>query len=326
MLIGALAFALILVGSAAAGYPVRPFPSGETITADQPTFIVYLDEDASLPFVYVGSDPQMQRLVGSCVPITPIGEPHKFSCRIRGTLPFGKYYWTYSYWRRDDCRPFLGTTICYQAEHKSEPMPFELQERARPVDTAGLPSLAKATSVSHTQPFYGQITSALSKQSAEVRCWAKGDWVKLHDAFRFWEGGGAGLTGILGYVRLDEKTVIHLAPDICGRLDLLVYQRKRPQGAAKLDVAKAVLALTHESMHVFGITSDRYDDAEARANCFAYQLMTWTGQQLGLLPAYARELTMLAWSHDSDWPSQYQSADCYDGGLLDLNKTSSIWP
>jgi hypothetical protein len=268
----------------------------------------------------------MQRPIGTCTPSTPFGEAHKFSCRLLSPLRAGTYYWTFSYWRRDDCRPSFGATICFLMQHKSDPMPFELKDRAKPVDNVALASLARPSTASHVQPLYSQIASTLSKQSAQVRCWSKADWIKLHDAFRYYEGGGHGLTGILGYVRLDENTVIHLAPDICDRLDLLVYQRKRPQGRAKVDVAKAVLALTHESMHVYGVMSDKYDDAEATANCFAYQLMTLTGSRLGLTPTYARELTLLAWAHDSDWPEQYHSPDCYDGGPLDINTTTHAWP
>jgi hypothetical protein len=124
--------ALILTGVAHAGYPVQP--NGTTV-AGQPTFLVYRDNGETIPIVEVARTPDMSTRVGSCSPYTPFGgEPHKFTCRIPWDLAPGTYYWTFSYWKDDNCVTYSFGTYCYPQEHKSAPLPFTI---ATPQPPAG---------------------------------------------------------------------------------------------------------------------------------------------------------------------------------------------
>lgn len=129
-----IAAALTLIDQAHAGYPVQP--NGTTV-AGQPTFLVYRDDDETLPQVEVARTPDMRTTVGSCTPYTAFGEPHKFTCRIPWDLEPGTYYWTFSVWRNDDCVTYSFGTYCYPQEHTSAPLSFTIATPQPPAD-AGL--------------------------------------------------------------------------------------------------------------------------------------------------------------------------------------------
>ena len=88
--------------------------------------------------------------------------------------------------------------------------------------------------------------------------------------------------------------------------------------AAKL---LAVHVLGHESMHLAGIVD------EARAECLAVQLDAFIAARLGATTEFARSLAREYWRYY--YPSQdhrYRSADCRDGGPLDLFPSRHGWP
>jgi hypothetical protein len=88
--------------------------------------------------------------------------------------------------------------------------------------------------------------------------------------------------------------------------------------AAKL---LAVHVLGHESMHLAGIVD------EAQAECLAAQLGAFVAVSLGAKPRFARSLAREYWSYY--YPSQdrrYRSAECRDGGKLDLFPSRRGWP
>ena len=79
--------------------------------------------------------------------------------------------------------------------------------------------------------------------------------------------------------------------------------------------------LAHEAQHLRGI------DNEAKADCYGLQQMTAVARGLGVGDEAARSLAEYAWLYI--YPrsrGEYRSADCRDGGELDLNPDSSIWP
>jgi hypothetical protein len=117
--------------------------------------------------------------------------------------------------------------------------------------------------------------------------------------------------------------IVNLAPEVCARLDLLAYQRKRPTAfRAKREVANAVTTLTHEAIHLSGVAD------EAVTECYAMQLTELVAAQLGVGRAYGYSLGRLVWLYD--WPAQrgteYWTPECYNGGPLDLFPKVAAWP
>lgn len=78
---------------------------------------------------------------------------------------------------------------------------------------------------------------------------------------------------------------------------------------------------THEAMHLFGIRD------EALAECYGMQLLPWFVWKLGATTDFAREIGNDYWAMVYPLNSpEYSSADCRDGGPLDLNPGNSAWP
>ncbi len=87
---------------------------------------------------------------------------------------------------------------------------------------------------------------------------------------------------------------------------------------------QAVHTIAHESMHLARIFS------ESIAECHAMQWLPWFAQQFGASPAQAREMADYYWTvmyprWRTTYP-EYWSAECRDGGPLDLNLNGTAWP
>ena len=79
--------------------------------------------------------------------------------------------------------------------------------------------------------------------------------------------------------------------------------------------------LAHESIHLSGIRD------EAQADCFGFQKTAFVAEELGASPDEARRYAELAIiERTQSAPQEYRSPDCHDGGALDLNPGSSVWP
>jgi hypothetical protein len=121
----------------------------------------------------------------------------------------------------------------------------------------------------------------------------------------------------LGYVRYgpdgvpERATLIKRAP--CKNLArYLRSNHDRPDEAQVL----AVHVLTHEAMHMAGITD------EARAECLAMQQDARTARLLGASPDEAVVLARRYWrTVYPQMPDRYVSAECRPGGELD-----QFWP
>jgi hypothetical protein len=88
-----------------------------------------------------------------------------------------------------------------------------------------------------------------------------------------------------------------------------------------LEVAAALHVLAHESFHLAGIRN------EAEADCYGLQRTAFVAEQLGADPAEARRLAKLALVQRARTaPPEYRSPQCFDGGALDLDPGSSVWP
>jgi len=144
-LVVGVVIALIGPGSAYAGYAVQP-ADGSTITTRNPSFLVYVDPNDSIPQVEVSTSSDHSDYgftggyVGSCVPTTPFGEPHKFSCQLpsyEAPLAPGTYYWAYTYETTVNvCSTFLDVQTCFPEIQTQFSGPFRFTI-AQPVAPAG---------------------------------------------------------------------------------------------------------------------------------------------------------------------------------------------
>jgi hypothetical protein len=88
-----------------------------------------------------------------------------------------------------------------------------------------------------------------------------------------------------------------------------------------LRVARALHVLSHESFHLAGV------QGEAEADCFGVQRVAFVASELGAERAEAARLAAIARADRAlTAPSEYRSPDCYDGGRLDLDPASPVWP
>ncbi len=144
--------------------------------------------------------------------------------------------------------------------------------------------------------------------------------------------GELGMTPFLngrpvGYFLLDPKVCADLA---AFRRDPSAYD---PAEACKtnacldrvVEIIQAIQTISHESYHVLGWRS------EAAAECYGMQSLWYTANRLGASVALSQELASWYWVNlypfrrTSSHP-EYWSAECRDGGKLDLRPDSHGWP
>jgi hypothetical protein len=125
----------------------------------------------------------------------------------------------------------------------------------------------------------------------------------------------------LGYVKWgpggvpEHKTLIKHQQ--CNDLHTYLDSSKLHPTAAEI---LAVHVLTHESMHMSGITS------EFIAECAAMQHDTSMAEDLGASLAAAHALAVTYWlTVYPDMPDGYRSADCKPGESLDLRLPNAPW-
>jgi hypothetical protein len=83
---------------------------------------------------------------------------------------------------------------------------------------------------------------------------------------------------------------------------------------------QAVHILSHESMHMAGITS------ESAAECAAVQRDMHLAELLGATPADARGLAVSYWtSQYPHMPADYRSSECRPDGQLDEHLDDAPW-
>lgn len=93
---------------------------------------------------------------------------------------------------------------------------------------------------------------------------------------------------------------------------------------ALLAATEALQTLAHESFHLWGAR------AEAKAECYGMQNIWFVASRLGASAAQAQALGAWYWrvlypSRRTDAPT-YWSAECRNGGKLDLRPASALWP
>lgn len=136
--------------------------------------------------------------------------------------------------------------------------------------------------------------------------------------------GGALLdvTGELGFVEFDAAG----RPSDTGRLERTACNDLRDyvggdKSSPTLEQVIAVQVLAHESYHLAGIRS------ESETECRAMQRLDEVAVWLGAPPAAARQLAdRYASEVYPHMPAAYRTADCSDGGPLDLAPDDPTWP
>ena len=105
----------------------------------------------------------------------------------------------------------------------------------------------------------------------------------------------------------------------CSTLDR--FAEGKTGGGDSLKVARALHVLAHESFHLAGVRN------EAEADCFGLQRVAFTAAELGADPDEAQRLAAIAKTERAvSAPPEYRSSDCFDGGPLDLDPASQVWP
>lgn len=113
------------------------------------------------------------------------------------------------------------------------------------------------------------------------------------------------------FTDLDEQT--------CSTLDR--FADGKTGAGDDAEVARALHVLAHESSHLAGVRN------EAEADCYGLQRTAVVAEDLGADPAEAERLARIALDERRvTAPPEYRSAECRDGGALDLDPTSSVWP
>jgi hypothetical protein len=190
-----------------------------------------------------------------------------------------------------------------------------------PKDDGPLPIRGGITEVSRIEPLYTRVASDLAGRDVEVRCWSEADWADRSDEVAEWTHGEMRPGGWTAYVSWDHERA-NLSPELCRTLGAWAYERHWPDDRWEVfNFAWSVKVLAHEAQHLRGI------DSEAKADCYGLQEMPTVARGLGLGEEAARSLAEYAWQYIYPRaPDDYRSAECRDGGDLDLHPDSSVWP
>jgi hypothetical protein len=156
---------------------------------------------------------------------------------------------------------------------------------------------------------YGRIASEIAHRGVRVRC----------------EGLGHSLVNIgqeWGYVEFDAdgdpSDTANLSRDACkGLARYAGGDRERLDD----DLVVAVHTLAHEAIHLRGWTN------EALTDCYGMQFTALVARRLGASARQAQRLAEYYWVRVyPEMPEGYRTAECVDGGRLDLHKDSPVWP
>ena len=130
-----------------------------------------------------------------------------------------------------------------------------------------------------------------------------------------WARGPAAVAGF-------EDRRVNLGPEICDALVALRYENARPQeGEPPARLALVVAVLGHEAQHVRGVWN------EAVAECHGLQMLRDAALGLGASRRYAARLAETYWARLYPLlPPTHRPSECRDGGALDAEPASSVWP
>lgn len=153
----------------------------------------------------------------------------------------------------------------------------------------------------------------------EVRCWSKDEWRFVTKEWATYIGSG----DLLGFVH-QRRPRASVAPRICKQLAGLVYHDEQPTvGESMYRKSEAVAVLAHEAEHI----RNGLRASEAVTECNGMQRMRRLARIMGASRDYG---DLLAERYAGDLyqynVKPYKTADCRDGGSLDLHPASDVWP
>jgi hypothetical protein len=182
-----------------------------------------------------------------------------------------------------------------------------------------LPVVGGDRETSRIEPRFGRIASRLANRPVQVRCWSKRDWPRVYADWRSFSNDPEIPAG---FVASYDRGRLNLDPDGCAGLVRLAYRDDVPDGGdALVDVAWSVGLLAHEVEHLVSPAS------EAVTECRSMQAIREFARALGATAAEAARLAGVYWK--DVYPTNaraYRTKQCRDGGPLDLDPDSSVWP
>jgi hypothetical protein len=182
---------------------------------------------------------------------------------------------------------------------------------------------------SQVDPRLSQVASVLGRLGTLVYCWSESDWQMQVDAWARrlqleplgpWRAYTAQMRAP-SYPGPGGPRVINLHPTVCAQLAKITRPYVSVRGREADAFAWSVQTLAHEAKHVAGFSS------EVQAECYGMQSMRAAAKLLGRTPAEGRFLAEHYWRRWYRWlDPAYRSAECRNGGRLDLDRTSDLWP
>lgn len=194
-------------------------------------------------------------------------------------------------------------------------VPVAASVQPGPNDYGPLPtSKAMTTTVSRIEPRFSAAASLVSGgRRAEVRCWSTTDWRRIKQE---WTSYGF-TNSAVAYVNNNEpepRQRIQVSPNVCTLLGKITYKNAWRTTSRKLDLAFAVVTLSHEAQHIRG-THD-----EPTAECWGMQRARIVARALGLRVSEADALVAYYWRFMyRGLDPQFTSPECRQGGTLDVN-------
>ena len=194
----------------------------------------------------------------------------------------------------------------------------------------------RVTPLEHT---LSEVAESLAGVGASVRCSSPIAWRALGARHDFdtavaWAltplSGEPGAATPVGYSSLAPRTcrLLERFTDAPVERGTRICRHGTADGSAALGecddwgaMLVAVHVLGHESIHLAGVVD------EATADCLAVQLDALVALQLGANAGFARTLARDYWAQY--YPAQaptYRSAQCRNGGALDLFRDDGGWP
>ncbi len=177
----------------------------------------------------------------------------------------------------------------------------------------------RAGSESRIDPTFSEAASLVAGKPVEARCWSPDDWERLMVEESAYTRGKVNDT-VLGFASAGGER-LNLAPQICHDLARLAHRGQRPRAEEqRFRLALSAATLAHESVHASGVAD------EPTAECHGIQWLGRTAGALGVERDYGEQLVAAYWAHYDDLPEMYRSAECRDGGDLDLDEASASFP
>jgi hypothetical protein len=151
------------------------------------------------------------------------------------------------------------------------------------------------------------IAGEIAHRDVSIRCQgAVGELVDVDGEYGSVSFGADGRPG--DSARLDRR--------ICSTLRRI----RRGERVAVEAGSLGVEALAHEAYHLAGVQD------EAATQCYALQAMRFVATRLGAPAAVGDAYVRAALARYPSLPEEYRSAECREGGALDLHPETGVFP